>query len=200
MLAIFDCDGVLVDSEPISNRLLAEHLTEIGLPMSAEESMELFMGRPWAANQLVIEERLGRPLPDGFRTERTERMRAAAERELRAVDGIAEVLAAHDGPRCVASSAGHRWMEFALGLTGLLEHFPRRFSAEDVSRGKPFPDLFLFAARSMGFRPQECVVIEDSPAGVEAARAAGMRCVGYRIDADERVEDMRELRALVSGV
>ena len=200
MLVIFDCDGVLVDSEPISNRLLAEHLTEIGLPMTTEESVELFMGRHWSDTQAIIESRLGRPLPEGFREERRRRIREVAERELVCIEGVPGVLASLPGPRCVASSSSHLWISWALERCGLLGFFEHRFSAEDVGRGKPWPDLFLHAAASMGFAPGECVVVEDSPAGIEAARRAGMRVVGYRADdADVVISSMAELPGVLNG-
>lgn len=177
---IFDCDGVLVDSEPISNRVLAEALTGIGLPMTTEESIESFMGRSWASNAAVIEERLGRKVPADLRARYLDDMHAAFERELQPVPGIAAALDRIDLPWCVASSSDPGQISFSLGHTGLLDRFDGRlFSATEVEHGKPAPDLFLHAAAQMGWAPADCGVVEDSPAGVQAGLAAGMTVFGY---------------------
>jgi HAD superfamily hydrolase (TIGR01509 family) len=178
-LVIFDNDGVLVDSEPISNRLLADHLTELGHPTTYEDSIRDFMGSAMHRVHDVIHERSGKRLPDGFEEEFHARVFAAFERDLQPVEGIAPVLEklAADGiPYCLASSGTHERIRVALRTTGLRAYFPesRIFSAQDVARGKPAPDLFLHAARTLGVPPARCVVVEDSPLGVEAARAAGM--------------------------
>ena len=209
-LVILDCDGVLVDSETLSNRLLAERLTDIGLPTTMEESIRDFMGRPWDAGVELIEERLGRPLPDDFDERHHDELYEAFERELEAVAGIEAALDAIALPVCVASSGTHDRIRMVLGTTGLLERFPDEtiFSASDVERGKPFPDLFLFAAERMGFAPERCVVVEDSPAGVEAARAAGMDVLGYagltpaaELEAEGALVfgSMAELPSLITG-
>ena len=198
---IFDCDGVLVDSEPASNRVLAEILTELGLPTTTEQSMATFMGKSWATNLEIIEERLGRPAPAGL-TERYRAARDAALRDVEPVDGILEVLDRIDLPSCVASSGDHGKMAVTLGATGLLDRFRGRiFSAVDLpdGRGKPAPDLFLHAAREMRWEPEATAVVEDSPAGVEAGVAAEMRVFGYRVDAPTRFEDMRELPRLLAA-
>jgi len=188
---IFDCDGVLVDSEPISNRLLAEALTAIGLPTTTEESIQSYMGRSWATNLAAIEARLGRPVPEGLRGQVNEDMLAAFERELRPVPGIAAALDRIELPRCVASSSDPAHIRFVLEHTGLIERFTkpaspagtgtedRLFSATAVLHGKPAPDLFLHAAAQMGWAPADCAVVEDSPAGVQAGLAAGMTVFGY---------------------
>jgi len=203
MLVIFDCDGVLVDSEPIANALLARYLTDLGLPMTREESVDAFMGRSWAAGVELIEERLGHPVPDDFDERYHAELQAAFERELQAVRGIEAALDAIDEPRCVASSGTHERIRSSLRLTGLLDRFPDEtiFSAEDVEHGKPAPDLFLHAAATMGFEPRDCVVVEDSPAGIQAALAAGMRVLGYgvRFDGAETFASMSELPALLNG-
>jgi HAD superfamily hydrolase (TIGR01509 family) len=209
-LVILDCDGVLVDSEPVSNALLAEHLTEVGLPMSTEESMRDFMGRPWAAGVEIIEERLGRPLPDDFADRYHDALYEAFARDLEAVAGIAAALDAIELPLCVASSGTHDRIRIALRSAGLLERFPDEtiFSAADVARGKPAPDLFLYAAERMGFEPSRCVVVEDAPAGVQAGRAAGMDVLGYAgLTPEEQLAaegartfaSMAELPALING-
>ena len=177
---IFDCDGVLVDSEVIANRVLAAAITEAGLPMTTEESMQQFMGRRWEDSLLAIERRLGRPLPEDFSDVYRERRDAALHAELQPVEGIAAAIARIPIPRCVASSGPVEKIRFTLGRTGLLELFEGRiFSAHEVDRGKPAPDVFLYAAEAMGAEPSTCAVIEDSLVGVEAGRAAGMTVFGY---------------------
>jgi HAD superfamily hydrolase (TIGR01509 family) len=207
---IFDCDGVLVDSEPLSNRILAEELTAIGLPTTTEDSVRDFMGRSWASGVKVIEERLGRPLPPDFAAGYHARLFEAFERELEAVAGVIEVLDRLHLPYCVASSGDHVRIRHALKSAGMLERFEGKiFSAQDVEHGKPAPDLFLHAAQAMGFDPARCAVVEDSPAGAQAGRAAGMTVLGYAAftGADELVDagadvtfsDMRELPQLLAA-
>src|SRR5215207_10852675 len=179
-LVIFDCDGVLVDSEPLSNRILAERLTAIGLPTTTEESIRDYMGRSWRTDQEIIEGRLGRPLPGGWVDAYHAAVIAAFATELEPVAGIAAALDAIALPSCVASSSAHPRIRAALEATGLLERFDGRiFSATDVEHGKPAPDLFLHAAARMGVPPDRCAVVEDSRYGIEAARAGGMRAFGY---------------------
>lgn len=211
MLVIFDCDGVLVDSELPSNRVLAEAFTAIGYPMTIEESIHHFMGR--SAKHLLQrgEELLGRPLPDGFYEQYAARRDAAFETELEAVAGVAEAVdALHAaGVRtCVASSGPHTKMRLTLGMTGLWDRFEGHiYSATEVEHGKPAPDLFLHAARCEGIEPEECVVVEDAPAGVAAGKAAGMRVLGYAgltdpallADADVVFASMHELPTLALG-
>src|SRR5690348_2648204 len=152
MLVIFDCDGVLVDSEPLSNRILAERLTAIGLPTTTEDSIRDYMGRSWASCEALIEARLGRPPPDGFADGYHEELFAALRSELQPVAGVVAALDAITSPTCVASSGAHEKIRTSLGATGLLERFEGRiFSATDVEHGKPAPDLFLHAAAAMGF-------------------------------------------------
>jgi HAD superfamily hydrolase (TIGR01509 family) len=179
---VFDSDGVLVDSEPVANAILAELLTELGLPMLASESMRDFMGRTFTHIEQVVAERLGRPVPPALRERYYARLFAAFERDgLPAVPGVAQALDAIALPACVASSGPHEKIRRALRAAGLLDRFPEEaiFSAQDVVHGKPAPDLFLHAAARMGFDPAMTAVIEDSPAGVEAGRAAGMVVLGY---------------------
>jgi HAD superfamily hydrolase (TIGR01509 family) len=165
-LVIFDCDGVLVDSEPLSNRILAERLTAIGLPTTTEDAIRDYMGRSWKSDQELIERRLGRPLPDGWVDAYHAEVIAAFETDLLAVEGIAAALDAIEPPTCVASSSAHPRIRAALAATGLLERFEGRiFSATDVEHGKPAPDLFLHAARECGAAPERCVVVEDAPPG-----------------------------------
>ncbi|AXI78933.1 HAD family hydrolase [Peterkaempfera bronchialis] len=183
-LVILDNDGVLCDSEPISNRVLAEYLTELGHPTTFDDSVRDFLGTASHHIHDVVRERSGRALPDGFDDLYHARVFAAFEAELAAVagaEGLLKALAAYEVPYCLASSAPHAWIRTALDRVGLRGHLPedRIFSAEDVGRGKPAPDLFLHAARVMGADPAGCAVVEDSPNGVLAARAAGMDVYGY---------------------
>jgi HAD superfamily hydrolase (TIGR01509 family) len=206
-LVIFDCDGVLVDSEPIANRIFSEMLCEAGLPMDYEETVRTFMGRSMPVCVQIASERLGRPLPDGFVDDFRRRTTEAFRRELRAVPGVEAALDALGLPTCVASSGEHAKIRTTLGLTGLLGRFEGRiFSAADVARPKPFPDLFLHAARSMGAAPERCVVVEDTAIGASAGAAAGMRVLGFARVSDPAAlaaagaqvfHDMAELPALV---
>jgi HAD superfamily hydrolase (TIGR01509 family) len=181
-LVIFDNDGVLVDSERLANGILAELLTEAGLPYTLEQAVNEFMGGAMARVRASAEPRLGHPLPADFEDRYYARLFEGFAR-LQPVAGVPEVLDALDRagtPYCVASSGTHERIRTALTAVGLYERFEGRdFSAEDVEHGKPAPDLFLYAARSTGVGPARCVVVEDSPLGVEAARAAGMRVIGY---------------------
>jgi HAD superfamily hydrolase (TIGR01509 family) len=204
---IFDCDGVLVDSEIISNRVLAEVLTEIGLPTTTEESTATFKGRAWKQCLARIEERLGGPAPPDL----GERYRVARDEALQAVRpvrGIEDALARIDLPDCVASSGDHAKMRLTLGITGLYERFEGRiFSATEVGGvGKPAPDLFLYAAERMGFDPASTAVIEDSAPGVLAGVAAGMTVFAYAENGEGSAlagagghvfEDMAELPGLL---
>lgn len=182
---IFDCDGVLVDSEPAANRILAEELTRIGVPTSTEDSVRDYMGRSWGHMIEVVGERLGGPPPAALAEAYRERLFAAyAAREVPPVPGIAAALdglAARGIPCCVASSGDHERIRNGLATAGLSDRFDdaRIFSADDVGRGKPWPDLFLHAAERMGFDPAVTTVVEDSPAGVQAGIAAGMHVLGY---------------------
>jgi HAD superfamily hydrolase (TIGR01509 family) len=179
-LVIFDCDGVLVDSEWISNRILAECLCALGVPTSTESSMRDYMGRSWRECVPLFEAQLGRALPADFEAGYRAKLALAFARDLTEVPGIRDALARIPARTCVASSGGHDKMKLTLGQTGLYARFEGRiFSALEVARAKPFPDLFLHAAQSLGVAPARCAVVEDSPRGVEAAVAAGMAVFGY---------------------
>jgi HAD superfamily hydrolase (TIGR01509 family) len=179
-LVIFDCDGVLVDSEPIASRLLAEALTELGFALTQRQVLDRYTGISMKSVLAKIEAEWGQALPADFAERMRERDYAAFRRELRPVPGVAEMLARLACPKCVASSGAPEKMALTLGVTGLMPHFaPHVFSATMVARGKPAPDLFLHAAREMGAAPADCVVIEDSVAGIRAALAAGMRPLGF---------------------
>jgi HAD superfamily hydrolase (TIGR01509 family) len=179
-LVIFDCDGVLVDSEPLANQVLSDAIAELGLPAGLGLVTERFKGRSLADCVRLIEEDLGRPVPEDFLTRLNARTYAAFRQQLQAIPGVADLVARLELPSCVASSGSHEKMRLTLGLTGLLPHFEGRlFSATEVARGKPAPDLFLHAARSLGAPPTACLVVEDSVPGVQAAVAAGMRVYGF---------------------
>ncbi|HKE12637.1 MAG TPA: HAD family hydrolase [Myxococcota bacterium] len=197
-LVIFDCDGVLVDSEPIANRVFAEMLAGQGLVLTPRETMRRYMGRSMAACRILIETELGRALPGDFFSELHARTLGAFQNELRPVEGIGRVLDGLTTPSCVASSSTHERLRLALELTNLFSRFEGRiFSAHDVARGKPAPDLFLHAAHLMGVGPERCAVVEDSVPGVEAGVSAGMDVYGYAWHGDGRA--LRAAGAQVFG-
>ncbi|MEV5005907.1 MULTISPECIES: HAD family hydrolase [unclassified Streptomyces] len=210
-LVIFDNDGVLVDSEPLSNRLLAAYLTELGHPTSYEDSIRDYMGSAMHRIHDLVLERTGKRLPDDFDDVFHARVFAAFRRELKPVAGAADVLEklTVDGtPYCVASSGSHERIRVGHRTTGLDRWFDeeRIFSSQDVGRGKPAPDLFLHAADRMGVAPERCVVVEDSPLGVRAAVAAGMDVYGFTamtpaaklVDATQLFSRMEELADLLT--
>jgi phosphoglycolate phosphatase len=179
-LVIFDCDGVLVDSEPIVNRIFAEILIEAGFQITYEEVVQRFVGKSLATCLEMIKESYGRPLPKHFIELCREREIAALQQELQPVSGITEALKQITLLKCVASNSSHRHIQLVLKLTGLLERFQGKlYSSHDVERPKPFPDVYLYAAKQMKTNPENCVVIEDSATGVQAACAAGMTVLGY---------------------
>ena len=204
-LVIFDCDGVLVDSEAITTATIIEAVGVAGLDWSADAVLERHRGGNLADVRADAEAQLGRPLPadfvERFRARLFERLRA----EVRPITGIADALADIALPMCVASNGPVAKMEATLGTTGLMARFKGRiFSAYDIDCFKPDPGLFLHAAREMGATPERCVVVEDSDTGIEAAVAAGMRVLayvghGYEMHAvgAEAFESMAELPALL---
>ncbi|PNV33403.1 hydrolase [Streptomyces sp. DH-12] len=211
-LVIFDNDGVLVDSEPLSNRHLAAYLTELGHPTTYEDSIRDYMGSAMHRVHDLIEERTGQRLPADFDDVFHARVFAAFERELKPVPGVAgvlEELEADGVPYCVASSGSHERIRVGHRAAGLDRWFDdgRIFSSQDVGRGKPAPDLFLYAAERMGTAPERCVVVEDSPLGVQAAVAAGMDVYGFtgmtpaeKLSGATRLfDDMGELLSLLTG-
>lgn len=206
-LVIFDNDGVLVDSERLANQVLADLLTSCGRPTTLDEAFRQFLGGTITSVRSAVEAELGSTLPADFEGRYHEALFAGFRTSLCPIPGVIETLdALNDAgvPSCVASSGTHERIRLALSSVGLLDRFPddRIFSAEDVDQGKPAPDLFLRAASRLGARPGRCVVIEDSPAGVAAARAAGMTVVGFAAmtppdrlaEADAVVTGMTELR------
>jgi HAD superfamily hydrolase (TIGR01509 family) len=179
-LVIFDCDGVLVDSELIFARVLAECLIAVNFPTTIDEAITLGFGKNRATLSAEVATRFGRALPDTFFETFAARSAAAFEDELLPVPGVEELLAALPVPRCVASNGRLDRVRQRLAITGLLPFFdPHVFSASQVAFGKPAPDLFLFAAQQFGARPGDCTVVEDSVPGVEAAIAAQIPVVGF---------------------
>jgi len=179
-LVIFDCDGVLIDSERLAIKVDVAALGELGWPLSEADVIERFVGRSDRENRATIEAHLGHKLPDGWADAVERRYREAFAAALTPVDGVPEALERIALPTCVASSGTHEHLRYTLGLTGLYERFAGRiFSADDVGRGKPAPDLFLHTAERMAAEPGRCIVVEDSRPGVDAARAAGMRVLAF---------------------
>jgi HAD superfamily hydrolase (TIGR01509 family) len=209
-LVIFDCDGVLVDSELITNRVFAQMLNELGIAVSLEDMFERFVGRSMPQCLEVVTKLLGRPVPQHFVEEYMTRSATALKAELKAVPDIETVLAAMRIPYCVASSGTHEKMQTTLGITGLLPKFRgKMYSVTEVAQSKPFPDVFLHAARQQGVMPADCAVVEDTPTGVRAGVAAGMTVFGYcgltpkrrltEAGAHHTFEHMRDLPGLLSA-
>lgn len=179
-LVIFDCDGVLVDSEVISNRVFSAMLNDLGLEITLDDMFVHFVGLSMPQCLERIAQMLGKPPPADFAERLQERIEFALKDTVKPVRGIRELLDEMTLPFCVASSGSHRKIRLTLGTTGLLERFAGRiFSAEDVQRSKPAPDLFLHAAGTLGHAPEDCVVVEDTPTGVRAGVAAGMKVFGF---------------------
>ena len=216
-LIIFDCDGVLVDSEPISIRILVEELARIGYAIDEATAYERFLGRSLAAVQAMLREELGFDLPADRLAVMRARLFESYRRELKAISGAIEALDKLTIPYCVASSSLPERIRLSLEVTGLLTRFdPHIFSATMVPHGKPAPDLFLFAAREMGVQPGACVVVEDSAPGILAARNAGMRVFAFcgashagqpgfaerlaALKPDQVFSDMRLLPHLLEGL
>ncbi|MFB7613388.1 HAD family hydrolase [Kitasatospora sp. NPDC056181] len=209
-LVIFDCDGVLVDSERIAARVQIALGAELGWPLTEAEVIARFIGRSQASIGAQIEERLGAETAALWWQRFEQLHREEVDTRLEAVDGLPGALDAITLPTCVASSGSHEKMRHTLGRTGLYERFAGRIhSATEVAHGKPAPDLFLYAARRMGVDPAACAVVEDSRPGVQAARAAGMRAFGYAGGLTDAAllegpgtvvfHDMRELPGLLAG-
>jgi HAD superfamily hydrolase (TIGR01509 family) len=206
---IFDCDGVLVDSEIISNTVLAGLLTAAGLPTTLDQAMTLYRGRSMASVAALAQARLGVPLPFDVAGRYYAEVEAVFARELQPVPGVIDALDRIALPSCVASSGPHHKMAVTLRRTGLWERFEGRiFSATEVATGKPAPDLFLHAAARMGFDPASTAVVEDSLPGIEAAVAAGMRALAFARHTDAAVLaaaggepfwDMAELPGLLAA-
>ena len=208
---IFDCDGVLVDSERITSRVWAGLLTGVGLPTTTEDSLATYLGNSMQRCIEIVTEKLGRTPPDDLLPSFFAAVKIALEQEVTPVIGVVEVLDALDAagiPHGVASNGEYEKMRTTLGTTGLLERLDGRYySAVDVARPKPAPDLFLHVAKQLGLTPARTIVIEDSPLGVLGAHTAGMTVIGYAelvsperlmaAGADHTIHDMRELLAFI---
>ncbi|PZC43501.1 MAG: Beta-phosphoglucomutase, HAD superfamily [Chloroflexi bacterium] len=179
-LVIFDCDGVLVDSEIISNSVLSESLETVGLDIPPDVCIDLFLGKSWDYCFSVIKKRLGTDPPHNFHETYMEKLFVQFEKNLKPVEDIHFALENIPYPKCVASSGPHLKISKTLSVTGLLERFGEHvYSGDDVKSGKPAPDLFLHAAVKMSATPSNTLVIEDSTAGVEAAYSAGMTPLAF---------------------
>jgi HAD superfamily hydrolase (TIGR01509 family) len=209
-LVIFDCDGVLIDSEPIANRVFSRQLESVGIFMTPEEVMRTFVGRSRDTCIRMAGQMRGKPLPADFAQAWDAALHDALEREVKAVEGVADLLRSLALPYCVASNGEPRHMRLGLTAAGLMPLVEGRlFSASQVAHPKPAPDLFLHAARTMGFAPRRCAVVEDTATGVKAGIAAGMKVFGYagsaRTDRDALrangavvFEEMKALPALLA--
>lgn len=180
MLLILDCDGVLIDSEIISMEIDARFLTELGMPHTAQEAARRFVGKPHAEFLRTVEIDLGRRLSETELEDHEAEYRRRMLTELRPIAGVREAVTGLGVKYCVASSTHLPVLRRNLTTAGLIDLFePHIFSASQVARGKPAPDVFLHATSQRGFDPCDCLVIEDSVPGVTAARRAGMRVVGF---------------------
>jgi HAD superfamily hydrolase (TIGR01509 family) len=215
-LIIFDCDGVLVDSEAISCRAHAEVLSRHGYPITPEQVFDRFLGRSTRQANIEVEAELGRALPDDFHVQLQDEQFRSFEADLQAVPHIHAALDAILQPVCVASSGSQQRMRLTLGRTRLYDRFaPNIFSSSQVVNGKPAPDLFLFAAGQMNAAPERCIVVEDSVAGISGAVAARMTVLGFyggshcrsghgeslrAVGAAETFDDMRQLPDLIARI
>ncbi|TCP85082.1 HAD superfamily hydrolase (TIGR01509 family) [Rhizobium sp. PP-CC-2G-626] len=214
-LVIFDCDGVLVDSEPLSIDVLVRVLRTAGVEMDADEATERFLGKSLMTMTKILHDDFGLQVDEPFLEDMRRDLYHRFETELQPIAGIAGVLDHLEVPRCVASSSQMERIRLSLTITGLIDRLdPHIFSATMVTNGKPAPDLFLHAARVMGVATDTCIVIEDSPAGIVAAKAAGMRVFAFTgasharterhlgairaLQPDAVFDDMRELIHLVA--
>ena len=186
-LVIFDCDGVLVDSERITNQVFCAMLNELGLAVTLDDMFERFVGHSMQQCIQIITQIRGAPPPDSFVPQLRLRAAEALRQQIKPIPGVAEMLEILSIPFCVASSGEHEKIRLTLGATGLLRYFEGRiFSVADVQRPKPAPDIFLLAAERLGARPSRCAVVEDTPTGVRAAAAAGMHVFGFSANTPKR--------------
>ncbi|GGL66288.1 hydrolase [Microlunatus endophyticus] len=201
-LIVFDCDGVLVDSERLMQDIDLRMIADLGWPITREEIFEQHLGRSEPFVDANIARHIGHPVPESFVLERRQAHAEAFRQSLAAVPGVETVIArlqAAGFGTCVASSGTHERIRLVLGLTGLRHYFADRiFSADDVEHSKPAPDLFLHAAASLGYEPSACIVVEDSPSGVTGAKAAGMRAVAFC--ALTPVTAMRSADVVITGM
>lgn len=178
---VFDCDGVLVNSELLTVKVGQRVLADLGWKIEQSEMIELFMGCSSEFYREQIEKNIGRRLEDGWEQQYRPWYQKVFEEEMREIEGVSAAIDRIDLPRALASNSSHRHIRSSLSLVGLLDRFEgRMWSADDVARGKPFPDVYLRAAEFLEVAPERCVVVEDSEFGVEAARSAGMHVLAYR--------------------
>ncbi len=212
-MVIFDCNGVLVDSETLATQVLSDEFARAGFSLTPDIVARYFTGRQLADVAQDVEAAAGRPLPCDFVARAGDAVLQRLCADVRATAHAAQALAWLRGPKCVASSSSLERIRATLETTGLIRFFdPHLFSAAQVSRGKPAPDLFLHVARRMGVEPRNCIVVEDSPVGVSAAVRAGMRAIGFvggshvgsrlgehlrSLGASAVVEDMRALKSTI---
>lgn len=195
-LVIFDCDGVLVDSETIANQILVDYINEFGTTLCLEDALELFRGGTLSDCITHVQNEYDITLPDEFALNFRQRMKLEFEKDLKAVEGIKELLEALNQKVCVASNGPSEKIDTTLKVTGLKKYFGENiFSAYQIKKWKPDPALFLHAAAKMGVTPEDAVVIEDSPRGVRAATLAGMRSYGY--DVYGKTEELKSEGATV---
>ena len=209
---IFDCDGVLVDSEVLAHETLREMMASLGRPMTMDEAVREFAGGSLADTVATVERLLGRPLPADVGQKFGQLLLERFRRELKPMPGVRDAILALPYRRCVASSSSPERLRLSLEVTGLAPLFEHVFSAVQVANGKPAPDLYLLAASTLGERPEGCIVIEDTTRGVAAGRAAGARVVGFagaahatptladdlrRAGAEVVISSMRDLPAVV---
>lgn len=195
-LIIFDCDGVLIDSEPLAIKVGTQVLNEVGFPVT-EEDILAYVGITGPAMYADLQEKHQKTIPDDFRERWTSRMKTTFETELRAIDGVHEVVENLGMPFCVASNSRPDYLATAFRIVNLTDQFGKNvFSAEMVEKGKPAPDLFLYAADQMGVAPANCLVIEDSVNGINAAVAAEMPVLGFTGGGHCKPGDEEKLMAL----
>ena len=179
-LLIFDCDGVLVDSEVIAHDTLREMMAALGRPMALDEMIREFAGKSLADTIATAGRLLGRPIPADVGHDIGQRLLDRFRRELKPIPGVRDAILALSYRRCVASSSSPERLHLSLAVTGLAPLFGENvFSAVQVANGKPAPDLYLLAAHTLGEGPENCIAIEDTTLGVMSARAAGMRVIGF---------------------
>jgi HAD superfamily hydrolase (TIGR01509 family) len=200
-LIIYDCDGTLIDTETICVEECLAAIRSLGMDWSVDRYVETFVGIPAAIGWSMVEKSYGQPFPEGFTAAVDARIHARFLTDMRVLPGVRSAVEAIGGPRCVASSTALPSLTRNLHTAGLADLFgPAVFSASQVKRGKPAPDVFLFAASQMGYDPAYCVVIEDSAPGVEAARRAGMTVLGYLGAAHDRDRTAGRLSAAGAAV
>lgn len=185
---IFDCDGVIVDTENISNTILKSMLNECGLELDDETLHAKFTGFTNQENLINAEKLLGKPLPANFDEDYRQRFHNVIEADLEPIKGVRDLLSKIKTPIAMATNARRKEMDFKLTKIQLTERFSTRFCVDDVENGKPAPDLYLKAAKALNVEPEDCLVIEDSVAGITAGRAAGMRVLAFSETLDEKMQ------------